>query len=141
MTLLTDVNLPGSQEDVVSNWEPAHSLVEDAVSGAELAAAPCLLALAVAGQPLCLQGGRALCGSQSWKARGCFNFGPRDRIFHQTVRRFPVANHVFLGSWMVDICQECHSLRSAPQKRHMAHLGLCSCGTPGKPSSRDQGGE
>ena len=28
--LLADVNCPGSQEDVVSNWEPAHSLVEDA---------------------------------------------------------------------------------------------------------------
>ena len=64
MTLLADTNCPGTHEDVVSNWEPAHSLVEDAVSGAELAAAPCLLALAVAGQPLCLQGGRALCGSQ-----------------------------------------------------------------------------
>ena len=30
MTLLADVNHPGSQEDVVSNWEPARSLVEDA---------------------------------------------------------------------------------------------------------------
>ena len=29
-TLLADVNHPGSQEDVVSNWEPAHSLAEDA---------------------------------------------------------------------------------------------------------------
>ena len=28
MTLLADVNHPGSQEDVVSNWESAHSLVE-----------------------------------------------------------------------------------------------------------------
>ena len=35
-TLLVDVNHPGSQEDVVSNWETAHSLVEDAVSGAKL---------------------------------------------------------------------------------------------------------
>ena len=34
-TLLADVNHPGSQEDLVSNWEPAHSLVEDAISGAE----------------------------------------------------------------------------------------------------------
>ena len=31
---------------MVSNWEPAHSLVEDAISGAEFAL--CLLALAVA---------------------------------------------------------------------------------------------
>ena len=58
-----DVNRPGSQEDVVSNWQPAHSLVEDAVSGAEIAAAPCLPALAVTCLLLCLQGGRALYGS------------------------------------------------------------------------------
>jgi len=30
VTLLADVNRSGSQEDLVSNWEPAHSLVEDA---------------------------------------------------------------------------------------------------------------
>ena len=62
-------------------------------------------------------------------------------ILHQTVSRLPVANHVFLGSWTVDICQEGHSLRSAPQRRHMAHLRGCSCGAPRKPSSSDQGGD
>ena len=36
MTLLAFVNHPGSQEDLVSNWEPAHSLVEEAVSGPRL---------------------------------------------------------------------------------------------------------
>lgn len=35
MTLLADVYCPGSQEDLFSNWQPAHSLLEDAVSGAE----------------------------------------------------------------------------------------------------------
>ena len=30
VTLLAGVNRPGSQEDMVSNWEPTHSLVEDA---------------------------------------------------------------------------------------------------------------
>ena len=55
--------------------------------------------------------------------------------------RLPVANHVFLGSWTVDICQEYRSLRSASQRRHMAYLGLCSHCTPGKPSSQDLGGE
>jgi len=35
-------------------------------------------------------------------------------ILHQTVSRLPVANHVLLGFWTVDICQEGHSLRSAP---------------------------
>ena len=34
--LLADVNCPGSQEDVVSNWEPAHSLVENAGLGLRL---------------------------------------------------------------------------------------------------------
>ena len=54
--------------------------------------------------------------------------------------RFPVANQGFLGFLMVDICQECHSLRLAPQRRHMAHQGLFPCDAPGKPSSWDQGG-
>ena len=53
MILLVDVNHPGSQEDIVSNWEPAHILVEDAVSGAKIA--PCPPALAVARLPLCLR--------------------------------------------------------------------------------------
>ena len=55
-TLLADVNHPGSQEDVGRNWEPAHSLVEDAVSGAEIA--PHLLTLAVFRLLLCLQHGQ-----------------------------------------------------------------------------------
>ena len=49
-TLLVDVNHPGSQEGLVSNWEPAHSLVEDAISGVEIALR--LLALAVIRLPL-----------------------------------------------------------------------------------------
>ena len=32
-----DVSHPGSQEELVSNWGPAHILVKDAVSGAEIA--------------------------------------------------------------------------------------------------------
>ena len=51
-TLLEDVNCPGSQEDLVSIWEPAYSLVEDAVSGSEIASH--LPALAAAHLPLCL---------------------------------------------------------------------------------------
>ena len=58
--------------------------------------------------------------SQSWKARG--KLGPRDGILYQTVSRLPVANQDLLGSWMVDIRREGHSQRSAPQRRHMAHL-------------------
>ena len=42
--LLADVNCPGSQEDLVSNWGPAHSLVEDAISEAEICPFPALAA-------------------------------------------------------------------------------------------------
>ena len=73
--------------------------------------------------------------SQSWKARG--NLSPRDSILHETVSRLQAANHVFLGSWTVDICQEGRSLRSAPQRRHVAHLRRRSCGTPRKLSGQD----
>ena len=34
-SLGADANCPGPQEDLVSNWEPARSLGADAVSGAE----------------------------------------------------------------------------------------------------------
>ena len=66
---------------------------------------------------------------------------PESGIFHQTVSRLPVANHVFLGSWTVAISQEGHSLRSTPQRRHTAHLRWCLHGTPGNPSSWGQGGD
>ena len=61
-TILADVNHPGSQEDLVSNWEPAHSLMEDAISGAKIA--PCLLALAITHLPLCPQLGEGPVHSQ-----------------------------------------------------------------------------
>ena len=81
-----------------------------------------------------------MCNSQSWKARSCCNLSPGDHIFQQTLSGLPVAKHIFLGSWAVHFCQECHSLRSAPQRRHMAHLRLCLCGAPGKPSGQERGG-
>ena len=79
--------------------------------------------------------GRQAGDSQSQKARG--NLGLRDGILYQTVSRLSVANQVFLGSWMVDICQEGHSQRSAPQRIHMAHLRCHSCCAPRKPSDWD----
>ena len=51
-TLQADVSHPESQEVLVSNWEPARRLEEDAVSGAETA--PRIPALAVTLLPLCL---------------------------------------------------------------------------------------
>ena len=61
-TLLADVNHPELQEDFVSKWEPVHSLVEDATSGAKVA--PCVLALAVAHLSLCLQQGEGMVHSR-----------------------------------------------------------------------------
>ena len=49
MNLLADIHRAEGQEDLVSNSEPAHNLVEDAISGAKIA--PCLLVLAVACLP------------------------------------------------------------------------------------------
>ena len=69
---------------------------------------------------------REMYDSQSQKARGCCHLGPRYCIFLPTLSRMPVSNHIFLGSWMLHICQECHSLRSASQRRHTAHLRLPS---------------
>ena len=66
---------------------------------------------------------------------------PRDGILYQIVSRLPVANQVFLGSWMVDTCQEGHNQRSAPQRRHTAHLRQHSRCATRKPSGRDRGSD
>ena len=84
-------------------------------------------------------GGREAGGLQPELERD--NLGPRDGILYQIASRLPVANQVFLGSWMVDIHQEGCSPRSAPQRRHMAHLRQRSCCAPRKPSGCDQGGD
>ena len=75
------------------------------------------------------EAGRQAGNSQIQKVRG--KLGPRDGILYQTVRRLPDANQVFLASWTVDIRQEGHSQRSAPQRRHTAHLRQRSCCHPG----------
>ena len=93
----------------------------------------------LAGCRLAHPAGRQAGNSQSQKARG--KLGPRDSIPCQTASRLPVANHVFLGSWMVDIPWEGHSQRSAPQKRHTAHLRQRSRCAPRKPSGWDMGGD
>ena len=65
------------------------------------------------------------------EGKGLLQSQPQGPHLPQTVSRLPVANHVFLRSWSIDLCQECHSLRSASQRRHRdawdcaltAHLG------------------
>ena len=52
-----------------------------------------------------------------------------------------IVNQDFFEFWMVDICQECRSQRSAPQKRHTAHLRRACPLLPRKPSGWDQGGD
>ena len=68
------------------------------------------------------------------------NRGPREASYTKLQAGF-VANRDFLGFCMVDICQEGHSQRSAPQKRHTAHLRRRTRCTPRKPSSWDGGGD
>ena len=48
---------------MISNWQPAQSLVGDVVSGADITAASCLLPLDDAKIPLCLHGGKG----QKWQ--------------------------------------------------------------------------
>ena len=52
-----------------------------------------------------------------------------------------IANQDFLGFWTVDICWEGHSQRSAPQKRHLAHLRRRAHCTPRKLSSWNREGD
>ena len=65
---------------------------------------------------------------------------PQRGIIYQTASRLH-CNQDFLGFRMVDIRQDGFSQRSAPQKRHTAHLRRCSRCTPGKPSGWDGGGD
>ena len=96
-----DVNRPGSQEDLVSNWEAAHSLVEDAVSGAEIA--PRLPALDVTRLPICLQRGMGR-SAAGWLSSGSLNplFGERANLclrgFHGIVLSLSLSLFSLSGS-------------------------------------------
>ena len=73
------------------------------------------------------------CNSRSQKARAGA-ISKLETASSTELSRFPAANHIFLRSWMVDICQEGHSSRLALQRRHVTHLRQCSCSAPRKPS-------
>ena len=68
------------------------------------------------------------------------NHSPREALSTKLQADF-FANQDFLVFWTVNICQEGHSQRSAPWKRHTAHLRRRTCCTPRKPSGRDRGGD
>ena len=72
------------------------------------------------------------------RARGG-NHSPREASSAK-LQAGSVANQDFLGFWTVDIRQEGRSQRSAPQKRHTAHLRRCTSCTPRKLSGRGGGG-
>ena len=78
MTLLAVVNCPRSQEDMVSNWQPTHSLLDDELSVAEIAAAPLFSGFCCktpASLPLALGGGGGGGGrslNSSWLALLCY---------------------------------------------------------------------
>ena len=74
MTLLGDVNCPWSQEDLVSSCKPAHSLVEDDVSRAEIAPSPSPSSSGCTHLPLCLwQGEGPVC---RWLALNWYSLNP-----------------------------------------------------------------
>ena len=65
------------------------------------------------------------------------NCSPREALSTKLQAGF-IANQDFLGFWMVDICQEGCSQRSAPQKRHKAHLRWARMLPPRKLSGWDK---
>ena len=65
--------------------------------------------------------------------QGRGNLGPSDGILHQIVSSLPFTNEDFPGSWVDDIHQDGLSQRSAPQRRHTAHLRQRSHGAPRNP--------
>ena len=67
------------------------------------------------------------------------NQGPREASSTKLQAGF-IANQDFLGFWMVDICREGLSQRSAPQKRQSAHLRRRARCIPRKLSRWDGGG-
>ena len=84
---------PGSQEDVVSSWEPAHSLVEDAISGTEIIA--CLSASG--------QGGAGMQLALHWYSLNPLCYGQARLL---VVRLEPFAGkfsflHLWLGRYSV----------------------------------------
>ena len=79
-----------------------------------------------------LRTGPPLLETQARAARaGRGNRGPREASYIKLQAGF-FANQDYLGFWIVDVCREGHSQRSAPQKRHRAQLRRHARCTPRK---------
>ena len=68
------------------------------------------------------------------------NLSPREASSTKLQAGF-IANQDFMKFWMVDTCREGRSQRSAPQKRHTAHLRRHTHCTPRKSSGWNGGGD
>ena len=101
MTFLANVNCPGSQEDTVGNWQPAHSSVGGVVSGAEIAVALCLLPLAVAHLPLSSWVRRVVNGSRL--ALSCY-FLRHNLLFCEHARGHRMELEPLVGKDLVLCC-------------------------------------
>ena len=75
-------------------------------------------------------------GGQPELERG--KLGPREASSTK-LQAGSIANEDFLGFWTVDICQEGHSQRLAPQRIHTAHLRGARLQSPRKLSGWDRG--
>ena len=84
-----------SQEDVVSNWEPTHSLVEDAISEAEIT--PCLPAPAVTHMSLCLQ------RASTWSNTASSPLVLAQSLFCEWPRLL-IKSELFPGKFFVCVC-------------------------------------
>ena len=78
---------------------------------------------------------RQMRDSQSWKARGCCNLSPRDRIFHQLKAGSHLLTSFFWNPGQLT------SARDQLPRGDTAYLGLCSCAESGKPSCGGLEGE
>ena len=77
---------------------------------------------------------RGRCAPARGKRQRAAAISARDHICCQAVSSQPATTHVFLGSWTAQIYWECHSLRPAPLRRLMVHLGLWPHNASGSPN-------
>ena len=93
--LLDYVNFAWTQEDMISNWQPAQSFVGGVVSWADIRADSCLLPLSDANISLCLCGGKG----HKWQI-------PSTPLRFCNVKSFVLLMRQFSPCGHKDFCQE-----------------------------------